>query len=69
MHGNNLNDYEKAKKLLKAKIIKQKDIAENTKISYNTIKMYSKTPEKMKVASWEKVYKLAKFYDKIKDIL
>lgn len=69
MGGNRLNDYEKAKKLLENKKIKQAEIARQAGISYNTLRVYSKDHEKLRVASWKNVHELAKIYDRVKKVL
>lgn len=68
MRGNKLNDFEKAKKLLEIKKIKQAEIARQAGISYNTLRVYSKDSEKLKVASWKNVHELAKIYDRVKKL-
>ena len=60
-----MNDLEKAKKLLTAKLMPLNLISKKSKISYDTIRQYASHPEKLEKASWKKVYTIALIYDEL----
>ena len=60
-----MNDLEKAKKPLTAKLMPLNVISKKSKISYDTIRQYASHPEKLEKASWKKVYTIALIYDEL----
>lgn len=60
-----MNDLEKAKRLLTAKLMPLNVISKKSKISYDTIRQYASHPEKLEKASWKKVYTIALIYDEL----
>ena len=60
-----MNDLEKAKGLLTAKLMPLNVISKKSKISYDTIRQYASHPEKLEKASWKKVYTIALIYDEL----
>lgn len=63
----NLNDLEKAKKLMSLKFplpnLTLKNLKEQTGVAYKTIKNYSNKPELLNKASWKTVSTLARVYE------
>lgn len=64
MHGNKMNDCEKAKALILDRTFKIPDIAKKSGIPYSTLRGYVAHPEKLETTAWNKVYALAQIYDK-----
>lgn len=61
-----MNDLEKARQLLLNKSIKAIDIAKKTGIAPKTLSIYVSHPEKMQVATWIRIHKLAVIFDEKK---
>ena len=59
-----MNDLEKAIALLNNRSFKLADISKETDIPLITIRIYSSKHDKLRTAAWERVYKLARLYDK-----
>lgn len=60
-----MNDLEKAQKVIVNKMGTLKNISEQVKIPYPTLRNYVKEPKKMENAAWKNVYKIARVYDKL----
>lgn len=60
-----MNDLEKAQKVIVNKMGTLKNISEQAKIPYPTLRNYVKEPNKMTTAAWENIHKLAEVYDKL----
>ena len=63
-----MNDFEKAKEFLINKNIKLIKLSKKYKIPYQTLKNWRSNPDKLKKASWERVYLLANLYDEYNEI-
>ena len=57
------SDWKKAQLLVCDKNYPLAEIAEKTMISHPSLKLYRSNPEKLRVAAWEKVNALARYYD------
>lgn len=62
-----MNDLEKAEALMASKKYRLADICKATGIPLNTLKSYSSGRIPLKTVAWERVYLLARYYEKVKE--